>query len=288
MGKAEKERESWQELRKKIKHKWAMPFIFLEWNCERLSVLLKRWAFLEVLEHLGRLAILVAVVSYVMGANERRMQVENQRKAKHYQAWQVINTAQGQMNNAGRIDALQDLNKDMVSLIGVDISKAYLPGLNLENADLRAANLAGANLNEANISGANLRYANLAGADLWHANLAEANLHEANISGANLRYANLAGADLRDANLAEATLVGADLAEADLAGADLAGADLRDIQNWLDIRSVEYARICDVNNPPDGFIEWATEHGAVSIESDREWQDLINEKAGNNRRTRRR
>lgn len=77
MGKAEKKRESWRERRKKIKYRWAVPFVYLEWNCERLSDLLKRWAFLEVLEHLGRLTIIVAVVFYFMESESRR-------KAKHY------------------------------------------------------------------------------------------------------------------------------------------------------------------------------------------------------------
>ena len=301
MGKVERKRESWQERRKKIKHEWAVPFIFLEWNCERLSSLLKQWAFLEVLEHLGRLTIIVAIVFYFTESGSRR-------KAKHYQAWQVINLAQGKTGSGGRIDALQDLNKDKVSLAGVDISKAILPKLNLASAELGSANLTntelvhsnfaganlyGASLAEARLSSANLADAilinvdlhgadlcgvNLTGATLRYANLSDVELCNANLTGANLHITNLTGANLSNASLAEAALVGADVSGTYFSEADLSKADLRDISLWQNIKRIKHANIYDVKNAPDGFIEWATENGAVSIESDKEWQKLINEK----------
>jgi len=93
-----------------------------------------------------------------MEAEERRMKAENerqqavdQRKAKQYQAWQVINISQGKRSGGGRKDALEDLHKDKVPLVGVDISKAYLPELNLEKANLGGANLAEAILFNANL-----------------------------------------------------------------------------------------------------------------------------------------
>lgn len=116
MSDSEKPKSTWQERRKKVKKKWHVPFIYIEWNCERLSDLLKQWAFLDILVRLGHLAIIVAVIFYIKGCSERNMQAENQRKAKHYQAWQVINSAIGQKSSSGRMDALQDLNKDGISL----------------------------------------------------------------------------------------------------------------------------------------------------------------------------
>ncbi len=328
--------KSWKERRQSIKHKWLVPFVYPEWLCERFSYFLGQWAFLDILGHAGRLAILVALISYIMGGESRQ-------KAKHYQAWQVINLAQGKSGSGGRMDALQDLYSDGVSLVGVDISQAYLPELNLENANLSKANFARANLEDANFAGAWLMDANLADADLEHANFAGADLADANLVGAYLTRANLAGAVLADANLAgayltraklaeawlsnanlagawlkdanlagarlkEANLAGANLSKANLArtdlehanfaGAELAGANLdeanlryanldeamlmrtnlNNIRNWQDIKSIEQAMIYDVNNPPDGFIEWATEHGAVSIESRKEWKKLLQEK----------
>jgi len=58
----------------------------------------------------------------------------------------------------------------------------------------------------------------------------------------------------------------------------LNGADLTNIKNWRQIESIEKANIYGVKNPPDGFVEWAMENGAVSIENLAEWKKLINEK----------
>lgn len=302
--------KSWKELKQSIKHKWAVPFVYFEWKCEQLSGLLKRWAFLDILGHASRLAILLALISYINGCPERRMQAENQRqqavdqrKAKHYQAWQVIIAAQGQLNGGGRADALQDLNRDGISLKSIDISKAFLPDLNLENAILNDANLAGADLEKAILTGADLEKANLAGAKLFGANLDGADIRDANFAGASLRRAefakaklwhanfdgadlekaNFAGANLNDANLTRANLVGASLDgaflfSAILTGADLSHAKLVNIKGWQEIKSIEDANIYGVRNPPDGFIEWAIEHGAVRIKGEKEWEKLEREK----------
>ena len=92
-----------------------------------MAFYLSRWSFLEVLEYLGSFSILFAVILYFTEAGERREQ-------KHYQAWQVINTAQGKGGNGGRIDALQELNADNISLIGVDVRDAFLQYIQLDNA----------------------------------------------------------------------------------------------------------------------------------------------------------
>ncbi len=145
--------KSWKELSQLITHKWQAPFIYwIEWPCEWISYWLGQWALLEICGHIGRFGVLVSIIVglcvYVMEADERRMQAENerqqavdQRKAKRYQAWQVIIAAQGKQSSGGRKDALEDLHKDKVPLVGVDISKAYLLKLNLVEAELYGANL---------------------------------------------------------------------------------------------------------------------------------------------------
>lgn len=90
-------------------------------------------------------------------------------KFLQYQAWQVINSAAGQRNNAGRIEALQDLNNDGVSLAGLKAS-----GISLRGIDLRNANLADADLSNADLSNAVLTNADLTGADLNRADLRDA------------------------------------------------------------------------------------------------------------------
>jgi integrase len=93
-----------------------VPFVFVEWLCERVSHLLERWAFLDILGHAGRLTIFIALIFYFMKADERRMQSENQRKAKHYQTWQIINTAQGKPGSGGRIrEHFQDFERSLLA-----------------------------------------------------------------------------------------------------------------------------------------------------------------------------
>ncbi len=301
MSDSEKPKSSWAERRQSIQHKRAVPFVYFEWKCELLSELLEGWAFLDILGHVGRLTIIFAIFFYFYESGSRR-------KAKHYQAWQVINTAQGKSGSGGRMDALQDLNRDGISLVGIDISGAFLPELNLENAKLERANISGADLYDANLAGAKLlianlseaelERANLSGTDFYDANLVRADLSGANLAGAELIKANLSGVRFYDANLSGAkilnanltgaklyytNLVGANLSEAELAGAEFIGADLRkanlhDVKNWQTIQSIELANIYKVVNPPEGFIEWAKENGAVSIESKQEWEQILRQK----------
>lgn len=298
--------KSWQERSQSIKHKWLVPFIFAEWLCEWFSYILGKWALLDICGHVGRFGVLVSIIVgvcvYVMEADERRIQAENQQKAKHHQAWQVINSAYGKPGDGGRKDALEDLNKDGISLTGVDVSQAYLPQLDLQNAYLWKANFSKANLfgaklshavlqdanlsdadvSDANLSGALFTEANLSKINLSNTNLIEAGLFFADVSEANLRGANLSKANFHGANLSHANLSGAYLSGADVSGANFYGADLskanlwksnlRGIKKWRDIKSIKQANIFGVENPPDGFIEWATKHGAANIEDDEGWK----------------
>lgn len=154
-------------------------------------------------------------------------------KAANYQAWSVVNSAQGKGGSGGRIDALQDLNRHGVSLAGVRLDGAWLEGIALPGAGLRRAGL-----REANLTGATLTNANLEGADL---------------TGVNLTGANLQGVFLKSA----------DLAGAQLGTADLRGADLVDLRGWQELRTVTYLQIDGIKHAPAGFRQWALEHGAV-------------------------
>src|SRR6185312_2127742 len=119
---------AWRERRIQTP-RWAFPFSALEWIWDWLAFLLSRWTFVVVLEYLGSLSILVAVFFYFHDAGNRI-------KQRHYQAWQVINTAQGKGGSGGRIEALEELNRDGVSLIGVDVSNAFLQAIDLSTARL--------------------------------------------------------------------------------------------------------------------------------------------------------
>jgi hypothetical protein len=198
------------------------PLLYSEWLCANAAHYLSRWSLLAVLEYLGSLSILIAVIFWFSETGERAQQ-------RHYQAWQVINTAQGKGGNGGRIDALEQLNADHISLTGVDLSDAFLQSIQLPSAQLARANLASA--------------------DARDADLHNANLEAANLNSTNLRNANLSSANLADANLEDA---------------DLTGADLRNLKNWRSIRSLKDADLTDIKNPPPGFLEWAAKQFPAS------------------------
>ena len=95
----------WRDYRVRVRYRVAMPFFFIEWVAQWAAYLLGKWSLLEVLEYGGSISLLIGVIFYFAGAKDRREQ-------KHYQAWQVINLAQGKGGSGGRLDALQELYAD--------------------------------------------------------------------------------------------------------------------------------------------------------------------------------
>src|SRR6202161_4080659 len=119
--------DPWPIRRQRIKHSWTTPFWGLEWILEWVAFVLSRWTFLDVLEYLEGFSVLIAVIFYFSESGDRL-------KQKHYQAWQVINTAQAKGGSGGRIEALQELNRDRVPLVGGDVLSAYFAGVRLWDA----------------------------------------------------------------------------------------------------------------------------------------------------------
>ena len=206
---------------------------------------LSRWTFLDVLEYLEGFSVLIAVIFYFSESGDRL-------KQKHYQAWQVINTAQGKGGSGGRIEALQELNRDGVPLVGVDVSGAFLQNAQLEKARLLRSNFSAADLRDANFN---------------FADFSDAELRSSNFRGSHLRGAGFQHADLEGADLTGADLTGADLSGAILTDADLSNTSLSNLR-WRDLGSVKDANIYGVKDAPDGFIAWAKQHGAVQTEPD--------------------
>lgn len=156
----------------------------------------------------------------------------------NYQAWQVINSAQGKGGSGGRVEALGDLLRNGVSLAGINLDQAWL-----ERVDLPNATLIRCSLRQAKLTGANLAGANLEGADL----------RDADLIGANLSNAYLRGANLTNARLSASTLH---------------GADLMDVIGWRELGSISHADIEGVRNTPTGFIAHALDQGAVNVQND--------------------
>lgn len=239
--------EAWSEQRSRLKHSWVKPFLGIEWFFEWIAFVLGNWAFLEILGYLGSFSVLVAVIFYFAESGDRI-------KQKHYQAWQVINTAQGKGGSGGRVEALQELNADSVSLVGVDVSGAFLQGIRLPRARLRRSDF-----HAADVRGSDFTLADFGDANLSSANFRESTLHGASFQGAQMDGADFFGADLS----------GSDFSEASLADADLQGANLSGIV-WEKIENLSGANIAAVKNAPAGFVAWALQRGAVQIESDGE------------------
>jgi hypothetical protein len=248
---------SLKEHLQRARYLWLRPFFAVEWIWEWLAYMLGNWSFLDVLEYFGTFSILLGVILYFAESGDRE-------KQKHYQAWQVINTAQGKGGSGGRKEALQELVADRVDLVGVDVSDAFLMGVRLPNANLARANL----------RAADLRMGLFDQADLEYADLSFANLRKSSLVKANLEYAMLADSDLN----------GCDLTEANCEDADFSRVDMRncELQNlkWQGIKEVKLANLFGVKNAPEGFVRWAIQNGAVAIEGDSEWQAAIEKTEG--------
>jgi len=238
---------SWRE-RVKTVPSWSLPFFALEWVWEWLAFLLSRWAFVVLLEYLGSLSILVAVFFYFHDS-------DNRVKQRHYQAWQVINTAQGKGGSGGRIEALQELNNDGVPLVGVDVSSAFLQGVHLGKARLLRSDFSAVDARNSDFKNADLQ-----DSDLHTANFRESSFHKASLAGARLDDADLEGADLSDTDLSGSVLDNSDLRFAVLTNS-----------KWRDIRSIKGANVYGVRTPPEGFLEWATQNGAIQMKADIDW-----------------
>ena len=223
---------------------WMKPLLAVEWPFAWVAYALSRWSFLEVLEYLGSFSVLIAVIFYFRESGDRL-------KQKHYQAWQVINTAQHMGGSGGRIEALSELNADGVPLVGVNLSKAFLQGVSLPSARLLRSDFSEADVRNSNFSSADLSYASLNGA---------------NFRNSDFERATLVAADLADADFCGANFRNADLSDTRLDSADLGNANLSGV-NWQKIRSIKKTNLAGVKNPPDGFLTWALRNGAVQLET---------------------
>jgi Pentapeptide repeats (8 copies) len=227
----------WRDMR--VHHQWSIPFAAVDYGLEWTAYALSNWTFLEVLEYLGRFGVLIAVIFYFAESGDRV-------KQRHYQAWQVLNSAEGKGGNGGRIDALEELNRDGVSLIGVNLASAFLVGVRLPKAKLARANFDAADARSADMPGAAIQ---------------DATLRSANFRGAHLEGVSFAGSNLKDADLTGAHLKKADLTGASLENADLREADLDGVK-WASLQSVKGANVLGVKNAPE-FVDWALKNGAI-------------------------
>jgi hypothetical protein len=187
-----------------------------------------------ILSIVESLSIFMAVLLFVLEAPDRNKQA-------HYEAWKVIDAAYGLKSSYARIQALEDLNEDGVSLNRLNAPEADLKGIDLEKADLSNAYLSGCDL-----SLAKLERANLSHAELVESNFTNSDLSSTKLTGANLGYAYFIDANLFNADLVGASLVGANFVGANLSQAYLGDTDFSHAK--LDNANLRHARFFGVKN----------------------------------------
>ncbi|MBD2597443.1 pentapeptide repeat-containing protein [Nostoc spongiaeforme FACHB-130] len=202
------------------------PYYWLEKRIlEPSEAWMSKQALFSILERLGYLVILVAVIEFIGGQQVRR-------NNEVFTAWQTITNvdSEKQSGSGGRKEALEFLNSrplrfpwigwtdedwywdeqdkkcEQKRLFGLRWERQSLQGLSAPNAYLQGIRLCGANL-----VSANLVQAHLEGTDLWDVNLGGAGLKLASFEGANLTEAHLQYAFWSEANLKGANLKGANL-----------------------------------------------------------------------------
>ncbi|HEY9807807.1 MAG TPA: pentapeptide repeat-containing protein [Halomicronema sp.] len=198
----------------KIKNWRNIPTTWAKWALHLPTK--KKWALLRK----GSVKLIQSgiVITVVIGLGRYFWEGSQRQKQAHYQAWMVINSALNQNSSGGRIEALQNLNKDGVSLQGLKAPEANLEGIKLEKAQLSGANLEKAWIKKANLNGSKLDGA-------W---LKDANLSQTDLSGASLDGTHLYGADLKGTNLNGANLNGTHLNGAK----NLTPEQVKTAQNW--------------------------------------------------------
>ena len=170
------------------------------------------WFFCELnesalLNSLESFAFIMALCLFLLETPDRTKQAQ-------YEAWQVVDAAHGLGTSYARIQALEDLNEDQVSMKGLSAVEADLRNIDLKGADLSNADLNGADLRGANLSNANLSSANLSNADFSNANLANTCLTSSDLTDTNFVEANLSNVDFVGAILTDTNFVRANLERA--------------------------------------------------------------------------
>jgi uncharacterized protein YjbI with pentapeptide repeats len=229
------------------KKTWWQSFLWfkIEPRIERFNQLTQELDIFPLLENLGRLSILVAVITFVNSA----LKPPDLNLEQYYRSWEIIHSDTEQVRGARRF-ALEQLRTAEGSLVGISASAQNLRGINLRGANLTRADLSNSDLSEAVLSGAILEEANLSNAILQetqfgyrqHARRASANpnelfkpsflrqstnLNRADLTRADLTNANLVGVDLNNAELTAAVLANSDLTRADIEQSNLSGANLK-------------------------------------------------------------
>jgi uncharacterized protein YjbI with pentapeptide repeats len=228
----------------------------------QLAILLKDAPFIQVLDYLSKLGLLIAVIAFLREIPKWEERVEEESKRRRFEYWKAVDAAKvaREASKDGRFAshalkiALESLAEEKdrkgnaLRLGPFEVSGAILSGIDLKNAYLYVANFSHTDLSDANFCGATFDAAYFQRARLFGANFYGATIvRDVSFRGAlydnKTKFpsgidpitaraykispeANLQGAMLSQALLWDAQLQGADLRGVDLSGATLGRSDL--------------------------------------------------------------
>lgn len=223
-----------------------------------LATVIGQFGLFKVLGVLSNLAILLGIISWGMG-------IEDRKQERSDQAWSAINTAAsvqpdyenvenvekeeavekeserwvrlGSTGDGGRSTSIERLYQDSQSIAGFKAPGSVLKGINLSpksclwglaerwgchlTADLSGADLRGADLSDAQLNKVKMYYTRLRNGSLQSATLKSADLAFVNADRVSFRGSDLEEATLWSSSLKEAIFEGTNLTKVDLGSAQM-------------------------------------------------------------------
>lgn len=135
-----------------------------------LASLLEAWAFPRVLDYVGKLGVVLAVIAFLRELPRWRTRVSEEAERRRYEFWKTIDAAQaaraGSHNETFSSHALRialeslasetDSNGSAIPIGPITLDGALLPGIDLRSSHLRVAGFRRCDLSGADFCGATL------------------------------------------------------------------------------------------------------------------------------------
>jgi hypothetical protein len=199
------------------KPRWKILLGLEEFICSLIVGWLSRIRLVPALEYLGKLGLLFALIYWICEIPQRKQAAADLKKSRHYVAWQTINSAVGKPGNAGRSDALQELNDDHVELYGISLKGgAVIIGSRLKNARMAHADLSDGYYDNVKFSDAELYQTSwsnawCSGCDFQDADFRSVTFSDVVFDGCNFAGANFDSSIWRDAKFYQCNFAFANL-----------------------------------------------------------------------------
>lgn len=216
------------------------------------------------LDAIKGLAIVIAVVLFIIELHTMREEREARTLSSVSQAYEILqdvveqsdNRTSGEKRSRRQMIASESLHKHSKIDDGKYLAGLYAPDVSFhltrntyysgceEKQDTRRVVLKGAYFDRANLKESEFKVANLSGSHFLFANLSGSNFYYACLVGANLRFAILSDSILGFANLA-----GADLSHTELDGATMDGTNLSNV-NFDEVKGLKQEQLDQACIPP--------------------------------------